>query len=122
MALGPQEYVALAAIISAMVDVYRLGTETFQSYYYRWYESEENVDRARKLQSVLSTYSDAEIKAIKDRIENCRMKFIAEGDGDQRRRCLCSVLYDVKTGDGGNIADDWANMYEHLKCVNVQTI
>lgn len=117
MPLGPAELAAIAATISAMVDVIRFGTDNFQQIYNRRLESRDNATRALQLQSALSTYSDRELEKITCRIESCRDRFIREGSGKQRVVCLCSVLTDVKDGNGGQIpVDEWDEMYEQLNC------
>lgn len=105
---------SIAAIISAMCDVYATGRDTFQYFYEKRLAEPENVQRAQLLGS---TFDDDELEAIKKRILGCRKRFISEGDGKQRRVCFCSVLTDVKDGNGGDIpVDEWAKMYEQLKC------
>jgi len=65
----------------------------------------------------MSTYSDDAVEAIKKRLLSCRDRFVREGSGQQRKGCLCSVLQDVKDGNGGTIPfDDWAQTYETLGC------
>ena len=61
---------------------------------------EEDIN---KLQAAFNTYGKNEVEAIVNRIENCRRLFIDEGSGDDRRRCLCSVLRNVSSGNNGLI-------------------
>ena len=115
--LSLDEFAALAAIISAMADVYTVGRETFSQYLARRQRSPDYRAKGQLLQGVFSTYSDAELEAIKKRIESCRDRFIREGSGGQRKICLCSVLTDVKDGNGGVIPDpDWSDTYKRLGC------
>jgi hypothetical protein len=114
---GPKQFAELAAIVSAMADVYRFGRDAFSVFLARRRAAPDYIDNGRVLQQIYSTYSDSEIEAIKERIERCRERFIAEGAGEARRRCLCSVLSDVKAGNGGTIPlPDWANIYSTLGC------
>ena len=109
---------SLAAIISAMADVFNLGISFGEAYERRQQDPELGV-KARVLAAAFSTFSDEEMEAIADRIRSCRDQFVSEGSGSKRVRCLCSVLSDVKVGNGGTIpVDDWADIYEQLNCEN----
>lgn len=115
--LSLEQFSQLAAIISAMVDLYTIGAEPFLVYLSRRQSSSEYRQNGQVLKQALSTYSDAEIDAIKDRIESCRDRFIKEGSGSQRRTCLCSVLSDVRDGNRGAIPiQDWEDMFKQLGC------
>jgi hypothetical protein len=111
------DWASLAAIISAMIDVVQIGRETFRAYLKKRQNDPQLPARARALEAALSTYSTEEVAAIIDRIGSCRERFVAEGSGKQRRTCICSVLRDVKEGNGGTIPDpEWERAYEQLKC------
>lgn len=115
------QFAALAAIISAMADVYTVGRDTFSDYLERRRSAPDYRQKGEALQKALSTYSDQEIDAIKDRIENCRERFIREGSGEQRKTCLCSVLNDVKDGNGGVMpVSEWDEIYNQLNCATVR--
>lgn len=113
----PISLAGIAATISAMVDVIRFGKESFQEYYARR-ERDPGLNRKVKvLEVAFSTYSAEEIEAIDERIQNCRRRFIEEGSGEARRICLCSVLRDVRDGNGGHIPDpEWEQAYDRLGC------
>ena len=107
----------IAAILSAMCDMVSLGKESFQAYLDRRRQDSSNQKNADLLQRALSTYSDAEVEAIRRRIESCRDRFIREGSGENRKACLCSVLSDVKEGNGGQIpVKEWEDVYDRLGC------
>ena len=113
----PFSLAALAATISAMVDVLRLGKETYEEYFRQRERDPSLAEKVKVLSLTFSTYSSEELDAIKERIENCRRRFIEEGAGDARRRCLCSVLRDVRDGNGGTIPEpEWESAFEQLKC------
>jgi len=119
MPLGLNEWAAIAAIVSAMCDVINTGKDIFQEFFDRRIAAPDSMERAARLQQALSTYSDDEIKAINKRLQACRDRFVREGSGPQRRDCLCSVLQDVKDGNGGTIPfPDWEQAYNTLGCAH----
>lgn len=117
MPLPLGDWASIAAIVSAMCDVISTGRDTFQAFFDRRISAPDINSRAAALQAAMSTYSDEEVEAIRNRILGCRQRFVAEGSGQQRKTCLCSVLQDVKDGNGGTIPfGDWANVYDTLGC------
>lgn len=112
-----EQFSQLAAVVSAMADVYTVGRATFSEYLERRRAAPNFAAKGQALRTALSTFSDAEVEAIKARIEGCRERFIREGSGASRKVCLCSVLSDVRSGNGGTIPDpEWATAYEMLGC------
>jgi hypothetical protein len=112
-----EQFSQLAAIISAMADVYTIGKESFSEYLARRQKSDRYEEQGKALQEALSTYSDAEVDAIRARIEECRSRFIYEGSGPARKTCLCSVLRDVREGNGGSLPDpEWEKYFNILGC------
>jgi hypothetical protein len=106
-----------AAVISAMIDVIQLGRDSFQDYFARRKAAPDAREKGAALERALSTYSPGEIDAIVDRITACRNRFIDEGIGEKRKRCLCSVFRDVKDGNGGTLPDpEWQRAYDLLGC------
>jgi hypothetical protein len=106
-----------AALISAMIDVIQLGRDSFQAYFERRTKAPDVETKGAELERALSTYSVGEIDAIINRIEKCRDRFIEEGVGENRKRCLCSVFRDVRDGNGGVLPDpEWQRAYEQLGC------
>lgn len=118
MAMNLQDWANLAAIVSAMAEVYRTGKEEFQSFYDRFLKSPGIAQDARLLSKAFVTYEEDEVEAIAERIKRCRDRFKEEGSGEARLRCLCSVLRDVKDGNGGTIPkiDHWRAIYDQLNC------
>jgi hypothetical protein len=115
MPFNLSDWADVAAIVSAISDVIKTGRETFTLFYNQRRASPQINIQAKVLQTTFQTYSDEEIEAIRKRIENCRDKFIQEGSGKQRAICLCSVLSDVKDGNGGEIPiEDWEDLYAQL--------
>ena len=106
----------IAALISGMVDVINLGVPLSEAIALHRRDP-RNARLALVLQSAFSTYSDDEVRAIEDRIKSCRERFMAEGSGERRAACLCSVLRDVKDGNGGDLpAAEWEDIFSQLKC------
>jgi len=100
-----------------MIDVLTIGREPFQAYLQNRSRDPLLQRNAAALERAFSTYSDRELDAIKMRIESCRDRFVREGSGPQRKICLCSVLQDVKDGNGGSIPiEEWERAYEQLGC------
>jgi restriction system protein len=113
----PFSLATAAAVISAMVDIIQLGKESFQEYLSRRQKDPTLAAKEQALAKAFSTYSHPEVEAILERIESCRRRFIGEGSGAARRNCLCSVLGDVRDGNGGTIPDpEWERNYDQLKC------
>jgi hypothetical protein len=110
-----EQFAELSAIVSAMADTYLVGRDTYAAFFARRRAAPDYVDRGRVLQGVYSTYSDGEVEAIRQRIERYRDRFIEEGSGEARRKCLCSVLRDVKAGNGGSIPiPEWDKIFDQL--------
>ena len=78
----------------------------------------DTISESKRVSETFSTYSDAEVRAILRRIEGCRNRFIAQGGGADRSQCLCSIFNELRAGNGGTLPliDDWARMYQLLKC------
>ncbi|PTR10074.1 hypothetical protein C8R32_102163 [Nitrosospira sp. Nsp5] len=113
----PISLATAAAVISAMVDVIQLGKVSFQEYFRRRERDPTIAAKELALTKAFSTYAQSEVQAILDRIERCRRQFIEEGSGVARRNCLCSVLRDVRDGNGGTIPDpEWEKNYNQLGC------
>ena len=73
------------------------------------------IRESQRVSKVFSTFSDAEVAAITKRLEECRRRFAAEGDGKRRNECFCSVFGDVRDGNGEiPPIDDWQKMFRQL--------
>lgn len=81
-------------------------------------EEAATIAEARRASETFSTFSDREIQELIRRIESCRDRFISQGSGHDRARCLCSILHEIKAGNGGRLPriDDWERMYSVLRC------
>ena len=107
-------YVHVATIVSTLAKALDTGLSYFKAL--RQVEAEPaKIEAAAK--QLQSTYDDAEIKSLLERIQGCRDRFVDEGHGPNRKRCLCSVLRDAKSGNGGRMpVDEWDDMYSSLGC------
>jgi hypothetical protein len=107
-------YVQVATIVSALAK----ALDTGLNYYEALKDVEADPTKIESdAKSLSNTYSDDEIRSILDRIQGCRDRFIDEGHGKNRQRCICSVLSDARDGNGGTLPiDEWNDMYERLGC------
>ncbi len=88
--------------------------QTFQKYV----GDPETVREARRVSIAFSTYSQTEVESLLRRLEGCGDRFISQGGGKERARCVCSVLNEARDGNGGRLPliDDWQNIYDQLQC------
>src|SRR5579862_8198408 len=112
---SPSAWLDVLSWIKALFDVSTLSADVWLAY--EKHHSEPDTRReAQRVSVTFSTYSEREIEAMIQRLENCRDRFIAEGSGKGRNECFCSVLEDFKAGNGGVLPpiDDWKRMYEQM--------
>lgn len=81
-------------------------------------QEKDTIAEAQRASVAFSTYSDAEVEAILNRLKHCEADFIATTDGAARHRCLCHVFAQIIAGNGGTlpIIDDWQNIFRTLNC------
>lgn len=116
----------IAATISALSDAVNLGisfNKAYEKYTLRRVGNTARLSRrVRVLRTAFSTYSTDEVEAIAERLRRCRDRFIREGAGSQRAKCLCSVLEDVRDGNGGMIpVAAWRDAYKQLQCAKLKS-
>jgi hypothetical protein len=110
-------WLELLSYVKALFEALTLGVDVREQY--RKHRSEAaTIREARRASVTFSTYSNDEVRAILDRLKACAERFIKEGSGVGRQRCLCQVFQDVIDGNGGSLPriDDWENIYERLNC------
>jgi hypothetical protein len=114
---SPQIWLQLLATIKAVAESVT-STIDVGTNINRYLSDSETIQESRRISRVFSTYSDDEVNAIARRLDECRRRFIAEGDGEQRRKCMCNALTDLKAGNGGQLphADHWYEYWEQLRC------
>jgi hypothetical protein len=101
----------------ALFEAITLGAD-IQKQYEKHHNEQDTIAEAERASEVFSTYSEEEGQAILKRLKECRDRFVREGVGAARAKCLCSVFRDVMDGNGGVLPriDDWENIYGQLKC------
>lgn len=98
------------------------GAPDYYARYRRHREEQETIAESRRASRVFSTFSDDEIRMLIEKIEGCRDRFMSQGSGRDRARCLCSIFNEIKEANGGQLpeVDDWERMYLQLRCGNLQ--
>ncbi len=100
----------VATMVSAITSSIQLGISYNQA---SSRISKNTINRHAKI--LVSTYDDEELKSLHDRIKACKDRFVLEGDGEQRVKCICSVLNDAIVGNGGaSPIPEWQNMHNKL--------
>jgi hypothetical protein len=101
----------------ALFEGITLGADVRKAYE-RHRKEKDTIAEAERVSQVFSTYSEDEVQAILDRLKACRDRFIKEGSGAARQKCLCNVFKDVVEGNGGKLPriDDWERFYRELNC------
>jgi hypothetical protein len=110
-------WLELLAAMKAAFDFAKSGLDYTTSFRKHKAERETQLE-AERVSVVFTTYSEDEVKALTKRVEGCRERFIEQGGGKDRHRCICSVLNEASLGNGGRLPeiDDWRRMYEELAC------
>ncbi len=110
-------WLEVLSYVKALFEAITLGADVREQYGKHRAEK-DTIDEARRVSQVFSTYSEEEVEAILTRLEACMDRFVQEGSGAARKRCLCSVFHDVIDGNGGTLPriDDWENIYRQLNC------
>jgi len=107
---------SLAAVVSALTDVYTVGRDTYQNYLARRRREMTPSTLSQQVIVFFGTYTDEEVEAIERRLRACTERFIAEGVGGARKTCICSVLQDVQAGNNGLPDGKWKELAEALGC------
>jgi hypothetical protein len=110
-------WLEVLSYVKALFEAITLGAD-IRKQYQKHRDEPDTITEARRVSEVFSTYSEAEVAAIAERLKACANRFIAEGSGPARLRCLCNVFKDVIDGNGGRLPriDDWENIYRQLNC------
>ena len=117
MAASFQTWLEVLSYTRALFEGITLGADVLEQY--RKHRNErDTILEAERVSLVFSPYSEAEVQSILNRLKACQDRFISEGSGSARKRCLCNVFKDVMEGSGGRLPriDDWENIYGQLNC------
>lgn len=107
--------------VKALFEATTLGADLHKAYEQHKRE-QTTIAEAQRVSSVFSTYSEAEVDALLKLLKGCRDRFISQGSGVARTRCICSVLREAMEGNGGKlpVIDDWQNIYRQLNCARTR--
>jgi hypothetical protein len=113
----PEVWLEVLAGTKALFEATKASVDVF-AVYRKYREDRDTVREAQRVSVAFSSYSEAEVRALANRLEGCRSRFIAQGGGAERANCVCSVLQKVIEGNGGilPLIDDWRNIYDQLHC------
>lgn len=114
---SPEIWLEVLSWVKAIFDAVKLGEDVLESYE-KHRRERDTIQEAQRVSVQFSTYSEAEVRAILVRLKGCQERFIQQGGGADRSRCLCSVFNEVREGNGGQLPriDDWENIYRQLQC------
>lgn len=101
----------------ALFEATTLGVD-LRNAYEQHRQEKDTISEAKRVSETVSTYSEEEVEALLNRLKQCRDRFIQEGSGPSRAKCLCSVFADAMAGNGGQLPDidDWQKFYRQLNC------
>ena len=119
---NPLLWLEALAGLKALYDLVQGGID-YATSFQRHREESDTIAESRRVASVYSTYSDREVEELIRKIEGCRDRFVTQGSGADRARCLCSIFQEARDGNGGRLPeiDDWRRMYDQLKCESRRT-
>jgi hypothetical protein len=114
---SPLLWLEALAGLKALYDLVQGGID-YATSFQRHRQEADTVAESRRVSVTYSTYSDRELQEMIRKIEGCRDRFIAQGSGADRARCLCSIFKEIRDGNGGSMPniDAWRDMYEQLSC------
>ena len=114
---SPELWLYLLAWIKTVLDAGKSAID-FEDSLLRHLREPDTIKEAQRASVEFSTFSDAEVESLLNRIKGCRDRFIEQGGGLDRARCICSVLQQAVDGNGGSlpVIDDWVSIYSQLNC------
>jgi hypothetical protein len=114
---SPLLWLEALAGLKALYDLSQGAVDYWKSYT-RHRRERATVLESRRISEAFSTYSDDEVRELIRKIEGCRDRFIKQGSGRDRARCICSIFNEIADGNGGILPaiDDWQRMYDQLRC------
>ena len=118
---GPLAWLEALAGFKALFDLLS-GAPDYYASLKRHREENETIKAAHLASERYSTFSDRELKELIEKIEACRDRFILQGSGKDRARCLCSIFNEIMDANGGELpnVDAWRQMYAQLRCASAR--
>jgi len=110
-------WLEVLSYVKALFEATTLGLGVREQYL-KHRNERDTIAEAERASQDFSTYSEKELDAIPSRLKACMDRFIYEGSGAARQKCLCNVFADIIAGNGGRLPpiDDWENIYRQLGC------
>jgi hypothetical protein len=114
---SPEIWLDVLAWTKALFDATKSSIDLYVSYA-KYRQDAATISESRRVSAAYSSYSEGELESLLRRLHGCRDRFIEQGGGKDRARCICSVLQEAKEGNGGTlpIVDDWQIIYSQLGC------
>jgi hypothetical protein len=114
---NPLLWLEALAGLKALYDLAKSGLD-YAASFQRHRQESDTIAESRRVSQTFSTFSDREVEELIKKIEGCRDRFIAQGSGSDRARCLCSIFKEISDGNGGTLPDidAWREMYTRLRC------
>src|ERR1700722_19193985 len=97
---SPELWLEVLSWVKAIFDAAKSGEDAYESYE-KHKREKDTIQESQRVSVQFSTYSDAEVQAILARLKGCQDRFVRQGGGGDRSQCLCSVLNEVREGNGG---------------------
>src|SRR5580704_15912240 len=91
---SPDTWLEALATAKAVFESVKSGID-FLTALKKYRQDRATIAESQRASRTFSTYSEAEIISITRRLDECRKRFAAEGDGRKRAECFCNVFNDV---------------------------
>ena len=113
----PEQWLQVLAWTKALFESTKAAIDLGETYE-KYFHDPETIRESRRVSLSFSTYTEEEVESLITRLKGCRDRFIQQGGGADRSRCICSVLREAQEGNGGTLPeiDDWENIYRQLRC------
>lgn len=114
---SPLLWLEALAGLKALYDLLEFGVD-YAAALRKHRDESDTVAESSRAAAQFSTYSDSEIQQLIRKIAGCRDRFIMQGSGADRARCMCSIFQEISEGNGGQLPriDDWQRMFDQLRC------
>jgi hypothetical protein len=114
---SPEIWLEVLAWTKALFESTKASVDLVATYQ-KYRADKATIAESHRASGAYSSYSEEELQSLLDRLQGCRQRFIDQGGGLDRARCICSVLNEAQDGNGGTLpdVDDWQNIYSQLRC------